>query len=149
MQTSPLPHVQSFQVQPIIPIYYQYAAVPAPRKRRPLRISDKNGGEKIRVFKRLSGFVAKESMVWMELTRRFGDNLKHGELLSIAEVVSVNANILLDRDAKRRKTVLIKWFQENWAQIHPFLNYVVLEDKNKDKPIINGDQNFVGLQEDS
>jgi hypothetical protein len=33
----------------------------------------------------------------------------------------------LDHDAKRRKTVLIKWFEENWTAIAPFLDYIVLE----------------------
>jgi hypothetical protein len=34
----------------------------------------------------------------------------------------------LDRDAKRRKSVLLKWFEENWNAIYPFLDYVVLEE---------------------
>lgn len=103
------------------------------RKRRPRGISDKNGGEKIRVRARLNGFIAMESMIWNEIKRRFGDNIRHGELLSIAEVVAQYSGVFLDRDAKRRKTVLIKWFQENWARIAPFLSCVVLEDKSEKK----------------
>lgn len=102
------------------------------RKRRPRGIGDRNGGEKSRVNDRLNGFVAKESFIWNELSRRFGSDLHHGELLSIAVVISDFSQIFLDRDAKRRKTVLIKWFQENWSSIAPFLSFVVLEDASGD-----------------
>lgn len=85
--------------------------------------------EKKRIANRLNGFNAKDNHVWREITQRFGVNIKQPELLSIAQVVATNANIKLDRDAKRRKTVLIKWFEENWSAISPFLAYVVLEDQ--------------------
>ena len=117
---------------PMHPLYIMYPdALPKPpqKRRKLLGTGDKNGGEKLRVFTRLKGFRAKESLVWTEITRRFGNEIKHGELLSIAEVVAANAGVQLDRDAKRRKSVLIKWFEENWFQISPYLNYVILEDK--------------------
>lgn len=117
---------------PMQPLYIMYPdALPKPpQKRRKLNgTGDKNGGEKLRIFSRLKGFKPKDSLVWTEITRRFGAEIKHGELLSIAEVVAANAGIQLDRDAKRRKSVLIKWFEENWFQILPYLNYVILEDK--------------------
>ena len=87
--------------------------------------------EKERIAHRLSGFDPKENQVWQEITNRFGGNIKQPELLSIAEVVSQNAGIKLDRDAKRRKSVLIKWFDENWALIEPYIGYVVLEEAEK------------------
>ena len=86
--------------------------------------------EKERIASRLSGFNPKDNMVWHEITQRFGASIKQPELLSIATVLAQNANIKLDRDAKRRKSVLIKWFEENWNAIHPFLDYVVLEDNH-------------------
>ena len=86
--------------------------------------------EKERIASRLSGFNPKDNMVWHEITQRFGASIKQPELLSIATVLAQNANIKLDRDAKRRKSVLIKWFEENWAAIHPYLDYVVLEDSH-------------------
>ena len=86
--------------------------------------------EKERIASRLSGFNPKDNMVWHEITQRFGASIKQPELLSIATVLAQNANIKLDRDAKRRKSVLIKWFEENWNTIHPFLDYVVLEDNH-------------------
>lgn len=101
------------------------------RKRRPKGIGDKNGGEKRRIRDRLNGFHPKQSLVWREIKRRFGNQLRHGELLSIAEVAATFAGVFLDRDAKRRKSVLIKWFQENWNVLLPYLSCVVLEDKCK------------------
>lgn len=86
--------------------------------------------EKERINNRLMGFNPKDNTVWREITSRFGANIKQPELLSIAQVLATSASIKLDRDAKRRKSVLIKWFEENWASIHPYLEYVVLEDSH-------------------
>ncbi|KAH0794754.1 hypothetical protein GPJ56_001301 [Histomonas meleagridis] len=87
--------------------------------------------EKRRISDRLSGFDVKDNIAWKEITRRFGSNIKQPELLSIANVLANYANIRLDRDAKRRKSVLIKWFNENWAAISGYLNHVVLEDSTQ------------------
>jgi hypothetical protein len=91
----------------------------------PSEVPDANP-EKRRIASRLSGFNPKETPVWQEITRRFGPNVKQPELVSIASVLAQSANIRLDRDAKRRKSVLIKWFQENWDNVPPFLDYVFL-----------------------
>jgi hypothetical protein len=88
--------------------------------------------EKERISDRLKDFNPKDSPVWQEITRRFGKNLKQPELLSMANVLAGNANIKLDRDAKRRKAVLLKWFEENWAVIQPYLEYVVFEDTRRE-----------------
>lgn len=86
--------------------------------------------EKERIAGRLQGFNPKDNPAWHQITQKFGVNIKQPELLSIAEVLAQNACIKLDRDAKRRKAVLIKWFSENWDKIKPYLDYVVLEDAN-------------------
>ena len=86
--------------------------------------------EKERIASRLGNFNPKDNIVWREITQRFGASIKQPELLSIATVLAQNANVKLDRDAKRRKSVLIKWFEENWVAIHPFLDYVVLEESH-------------------
>jgi hypothetical protein len=54
--------------------------------------------------------------------------LKQEELVSIAELVAQRLRIKLDRDARRRKTVMIKWFDENWQFILPILRFVVLDE---------------------
>ena len=86
--------------------------------------------EKLRIAYRLAGFNPKDNPVTQEITRRFGANIKHGELVGIAQAIAEKAQIKLDRDAKRRKNVLLKWFAENWEIISPFLDYIVLEENN-------------------
>jgi hypothetical protein len=87
--------------------------------------------EKERIADRLAGFNVMDNPVWREITGRFGRKIKHPELLSIADVLAAHANIKLDRDAKRRKPVLVKWFNENWGSLRPYLRYVSLEDVHK------------------
>ena len=84
--------------------------------------------EKRRIAMRMNGFDSKDNPVWNEISRRFGSNIKQGELTNIAKVIAESAQIKLDRDAKRRKSVLLKWFDENWAEIQPFLDYVRIDD---------------------
>ena len=88
--------------------------------------------EKLRISERLCGFNAKESDVVKAIYTKFGANVKQGELVNIAQVIASKVNIKLDRDAKRRKTVLLKWFSENWSKIQPYLKYIVLEDDSND-----------------
>ena len=89
--------------------------------------------ERFRIAIRLAGFDPKDNIVTKEITRRFGSNIKQGELINIAEVIAEHAKIKLDRDARRRKNVLLKWFEEHWAQIKPYLDWIVLEDTKDDK----------------
>jgi hypothetical protein len=51
----------------------------------------------------------------------------HDELVSIGLLVADRLNITLDRDARRRKIVLLKWFDENWPLIEPLLPEIILE----------------------
>ena len=90
--------------------------------------------EKKRIAMRMSGFDAKDNRVWAEIARRFGANVKQGELTNIAQVIANHAGIKLDRDAKRRKCVLLKWFDENWEKITPFLDYVILASSDEETP---------------
>ena len=89
--------------------------------------------EKKRIAMRMNGFDAKDNRVWAEIARRFGPTVKQGELTNIAQVIANHAGIKLDRDAKRRKCVLLKWFDENWEKIQPFLDYVILASDDEDE----------------
>lgn len=100
------------------------------RQIEPSEEGDRATAEKRRVAQRLAGFDVKGSQVWREISARFGANIKQGELTSIASEIAKTANIRLDRDAKRRKMVLLRWFEENWEQIQPYLEYVVIEETN-------------------
>jgi hypothetical protein len=90
-----------------------------------------DNAEKQRIASRLQGFNPKDNPAWSAITQKFGANIKQPELLSIATVLATNANIRLDRDAKRRKSVLLKWFEENWGAIAPFIDFVVLEESRE------------------
>ena len=84
--------------------------------------------ERQKIEQRLNGFDGKNSDAWSEICDAFGPNLSQNELLSIAQVTSFHTKLHLGREAKRRKEVLIKWFQENLVTIRPFLNRLILED---------------------
>ena len=81
--------------------------------------------EKQRVKERLGNFNWKESLAWNYLSSTYGDGLNQKKLLSIAQNCSSSLNISLDRDAKRRKSVLIKWFDDNWNIFEPFLQNLI------------------------
>ena len=90
--------------------------------------------ERKRVDARLNGFVYKESRAWHEITRYYGDGLNQAELLSIAEVIASQIGVKVDREAKRRKEVLIKWYDENIEPIIEIMPLIKLEDKDG-KPV--------------
>ena len=83
--------------------------------------------EKKRVKERINGFNWKECEAWKYLCERFGSHLNQKELISIAELIASKNHLKLDRDAKRRKVVLIKWFQENWEIVKPLLLIITLD----------------------
>jgi len=95
--------------------------------------------ERQRVEKRLNGFEVRGCRAWNAIVDSFGPSLSQNELLSIAQIISYHASLKLDREAKRRKEVLIKWFDENFATIQPYFQKIVLRDA--DGNILNAKQN--------
>jgi hypothetical protein len=81
-----------------------------------------------RIQKRIRGFNWRKSPAWRRLGVSYGPKLNHSELVSIADLVATKLTIKPDRDARRRKIVMIKWFEEHWAAIEPLISYIVLED---------------------
>jgi hypothetical protein len=82
--------------------------------------------EKQRIAKRLEGFDSQESLAYRELCRRFGTRLRREDLLTIARALTPPGVLRVDRDATRRKEVLLKWFDENWPVLEPRLGCMVL-----------------------
>lgn len=81
------------------------------------------------VHKKLEGFEPKSSQAWQKLTERFGPKISHDEILSLAIILSENMKISLSREYKRRKIMLIKWFDENFENVWPFIEKnVVIKD---------------------
>jgi hypothetical protein len=84
--------------------------------------------ERERIQRRVEGFNWKKSTAWLQLSSMYGPKLNQDELISIAELCAHNLQIKLDRDARRRKIVIIKWFTDHWRKIHPLLHLIVLAD---------------------
>lgn len=63
----------------------------------------------------------------IKATQFSGTMIKQNELLSIAHCVSEKTSVKLDREATRRKSVLLKWFDDNWDQILPTLQFIRLD----------------------
>lgn len=83
--------------------------------------------ERARINARLANFDWRDNIAWTRLKEQFGGNIKQPELLSVAEVIAKLTHLKVDRDAKRRKTVLVKWFCEHWDTIKDQLDKVVLD----------------------
>jgi hypothetical protein len=83
--------------------------------------------ERARVQRRVGGFNWRGSRAWAHLSYIYGPKLSQDELVSIAELVTQALPIKLDRDVRHRKVVMVKWFEENWMQIHSLLYHVVLD----------------------
>jgi hypothetical protein len=84
--------------------------------------------ERERVLRRVDGFNWRESPAWTNLLALYGPRLSQDELVSIADLVAGGLQIKLDRDARRRKPVMLKWFDEHWEQIQPMLSLIVLDE---------------------
>lgn len=97
--------------------------------RTPKKTGAQNDIEKMRVKERLESFDMKNCRAWKEITNRFGPSLNQSELLGIAEIIAEAANIKVDREAKRRKEVIVKWFEENIETVLPILERIELVDE--------------------
>jgi hypothetical protein len=100
--------------------------------------------ERERVDSRLRGFNPHESVAWADIRRRFGDSLNQAELRSLAEVIGSEVGIKVDREAKRRKEVLIKWFDENYGVIQGVLGKIEMEETDGESWGQGHDQDFEG-----
>lgn len=81
-----------------------------------------------RVAKRLKDFDCHKSFISKLLKLRYGPkDLRRSQLLTIAsECCKLDESLKVDRDAKRNKTVLLKWFEENSDRIIPLLDKIKL-----------------------
>jgi hypothetical protein len=80
--------------------------------------------ETLRVASRLGSFDWRTSRVWKTIREHFGTELSLTELRKLLLWLAEDAGLSADRDAKRRKSVLLKWMDENWSRLSHFLiNY--------------------------
>ena len=118
-----IPRLPVNQFPSIIPGFNPYPII------SPLKTSVQQSPEVERVGNRLAGFSWKNANSWKQISKLFGDDIKQITLRNIAEDLSHKLDVHLDRDAKRRKCVLIKWFDENWNRISSLIeNYSIKQD---------------------
>ena len=87
--------------------------------------------ERSRVSKRLGEFDYKTCPTYQILIELYGERRSKSELLSLATCLCLKIPVLkLDREAKRRKCVLIKWFHDNFDIIQPHLKYYMFTDEH-------------------
>jgi hypothetical protein len=77
--------------------------------------------EKEWLQRQMSGFAPTECPAWQYLTARFGEKISKEELLSLGQVAAIELELDLVREYKRRKETMIKWFQNHFDVIRPFL----------------------------
>lgn len=103
------------------------------------KTNTKPNSDKKKVQQILRGFDQDRSEAVSYLKQKYGD-LKQYEILQIAEYCTSKIKILaLDRESKRRKEVLLKWFDENFSILKPVLDDIVVE---------NEEHNFFGAKAD-
>ena len=82
------------------------------------------------IKKKKEMFDYKNCSAYTLLTNKFGINVRQQELIAIASSIGKKLRIKVDRDAKRRKDLLIKWFQDHLEEVTPLLKSVLVFDKN-------------------
>jgi hypothetical protein len=58
---------------------------------------------------------------YKEFKKKGWTDLLMPELRSVGQAMAHIANIELDREAKRRKSVFFKWLDENWEVLQPVI----------------------------
>ena len=83
------------------------------------------------IDRELKCFKWEESEAWHRLTERFGNKISQDELLSLAQIVSHETDIPLYREFKRRKSMLVKWFETNLDPVWDFIEkHIIVRDVN-------------------
>ena len=89
----------------------------------------KNYNQK-KVKERLNGFGNKEQDDTLKIIKeKLGvGTIKKSQLLAIANILQKQSGAKLDRAAKRTIPVMLKWFDENWQIIAPYINSKEVKD---------------------
>jgi hypothetical protein len=81
---------------------------------------------------RLGDFKAEESRVWQLLQARFGSKLTMPMLAAIAWMVSDESGAVRDRQAHRRKAIMVKWLEEHIECLERLLPRMILVENVRD-----------------
>lgn len=94
-------------------------------------------------------FNYKASNAYQQLTQTyFYPTIRQSELVSIATAVASRCSDLrVDRDAKRRKDLLIQWYDIHWNEIEPHIKNIIAFNKEGDVLNRGGKQNVLAQQQ--
>jgi hypothetical protein len=87
------------------------------------------GAEAKQIQNRLAGFDLESSDVWKVIQTKFGAQIIHTELRSIAQLICGETGLKLDRAASRDNRVLVKSFSDHWKAISPIIDHFYLCDE--------------------
>jgi hypothetical protein len=68
---------------------------------------------------RTTNFDMENSRPWRYLTNRGWNGISLDELIGLAKLMAHHTRVPIDREAKRRKPVLVKWMEDNWDALLP------------------------------
>jgi hypothetical protein len=108
----------------------ELATIAKELRKENIRRRDESATEMKIVSKLTKDFDCQFSPAWKAICARFGENLKASELFSIAQTVYEKYSGQLSdlgRLQRRRKTVLLKWYDENWPFLESILPFVTCE----------------------
>ena len=84
--------------------------------------------EKQKLAIKLGGFDYKSSDAWRKIVELYGTDIKRTTLCDIAKYIAEKKGLKMDRDSKRRKDVLLKWYSDNWSVAIGILEKVKVKD---------------------
>jgi hypothetical protein len=102
--------------------------------------------EKQRIMKSLGSFNPHQSHAWKEIEQHFGTGIVHNEVVSIANVFTTCFQVpAIGRNEKRSFQLLIKWFNEHWGEIEPFLSHIALLKNDEEVPEVPQEWHFPAM----
>jgi Flp pilus assembly protein TadG len=82
--------------------------------------SDASTHERETIKKRTSNFDHRASAPYQFFAQQKWNTLTLPEQVAIGEVIAHEAQVTMDREAKRRKAVMFKWMADNWDRLYPW-----------------------------
>jgi hypothetical protein len=89
--------------------------------------------ERVEIQSRLTDFTPQRSPALAVIAGRGFDKLTFAELRSMGEVMAHHAGIEIDRQAKRRRSVFMKWLHDNWETLEPHFGYMEMRSDSEDE----------------
>ena len=92
------------------------------------KVGKGRGKDAQRIYIKLHDFDIYKSEAWNFICKQFSCGITHHELLSIAQLISQQTGLRLNRDESRDNRLLIKWYSDNWTKISPLISMIHIRD---------------------